>query len=115
VGRDELRARQARRVGAVGLAGAILLPAALWWDVVVDIGASYRFELHYFLGWTPWALMLGGVLFYIPVAISEGRDPEGRFYPRARNAYLAWGLSLYVLGFLLATQVARLHDSGLTA
>ena len=41
-------------------------------------------------------------------------DPEGRFYPRARNAYLAWGLSLYLLGFLLATQVARLHDAGVT-
>jgi hypothetical protein len=115
VGRDELRARQARRVGAVGLACAVALPGVLWWDVVADIWATYRFELQYFLGWTPWALMLGGVLFFIPVALSEGRDPEGRFYPRARNAYYAWGASLYVLGFLLATQVARLHDSGLTA
>jgi len=33
---------------------------------------------------------------------------------RHRNAYLGWGISLYLLGFLLAWQVARLHDGGLT-
>jgi hypothetical protein len=93
---------------------ATALPGLLWWDVMVDIAAAYRPQIDYFVGWTPWLLMLAGVLFFIPVALSEGRDPEGRFYPRARNAYYAWGSSLYVLGFLLATQVARLHDSGIT-
>src|SRR4051812_50099092 len=68
----------------------------------------------YFLGWTPWVLMALGLGFFIPVALSEGRDPEGRFYPRARNAYFGWGVSLYLLGFLLAWQGARIHDGGLT-
>jgi hypothetical protein len=115
VGRDERRRRQARRTGAVGLLVAIALPVLLWHGVVVDIWAAYRLEPRYFLGWTPWILMALGVAFFIPVAISEGRDPEGRFYPRARNAYLGWGISLYLLGFLLAWQVARLHDGGLSA
>jgi len=92
---------------------AIALPIVLWGPVVVDIARAYRFQLKYFLGWAPWVLMALGVLFFIPVAWSEGRDPEGRFYPRARNAYLGWGVSLYVLGFLIAWQVARLHDGGL--
>ena len=69
----------------------------------------------YLIGWAPWALMAAGIVFFIPVAWSEGRDPEGRFYPRARNAYMGWGVSLYLLGFLLAWQVARLHDGSLTA
>jgi hypothetical protein len=115
VGRDQLRARQARRVGAAGLLGAVVLPTALWGDVVVDIVVTSRCELQYFLGWTPWVLMLAGVLFYLPFQLSEGRDPEGRFYPRARNAYLGWAVSLYTLGFLLGAQVARLHDGAITA
>ncbi|HEY3019447.1 MAG TPA: hypothetical protein VGJ32_04600 [Solirubrobacteraceae bacterium] len=115
MGRDERRARQARRLGALGLAVAIGLPAALWWQVVADIWAAFRFEPRYFLGWTPWLLMAAGIGFFIPVAWSAGADPEGRFYPRARNAYLGWGISLYLLGFLLAWQVARLHDGSLTA
>jgi hypothetical protein len=93
---------------------AAALPALLWWDVVVDIWSAYRLEPRYFLGWTPWVLMASGLCCFVPVALSEGRDPEGRFYPRARNAYFGWGVSLYLLGFLLAWQVARLHDGGLT-
>jgi hypothetical protein len=115
VGRDQRRARQARRIGALGLLLAIALPIALYWNVIVDIWAAYQFQPRYFLGWTPWLLMALGIAFFIPVALSAGRDPEGRFYPRARNAYLGWGISLYLLGFLLAWQVARLHDGSLTA
>ena len=115
MGRDRRRARQARRIGALGLLLAVALPAALWWHVVVDIWAAFRLEPRYFLGWTPWLLMAAGIGFFIPVAWSAGKDPDGRFYPRARNAYLGWGISLYLLGFLLAWQVARLHDGSLTA
>jgi hypothetical protein len=115
VGRDQRRARQARRIGALGLLLAIGLPIALYWHVIVDIWAAYQFQPRYFLGWMPWFLMALGIAFFIPVAFSAGRDPEGRFYPRARNAYLGWGISLYLLGFLLAWQVARLHDGSLTA
>jgi hypothetical protein len=115
VGRDQRRARQARRIGALGILLAVALPVALYWHVVIDIWDAYRLEPRYFLGWTPWLLMTLGVAFFIPVAVSAGADPEGRFYPRARNAYLGWGISLYLLGFLLAWQVARLHDGSLTA
>jgi len=115
VGRDQKRARQARRIEAAGVLLAIGLPIALYWHVMVDIWDAYRLSPRYFLGWTPWLLMIMGIGFFIPVAVSAGRDPEGRFYPRARNAYLGWGISLYLLGFLLAWQVARLHDGGLTA
>jgi hypothetical protein len=115
VGRDQRRARQARRTGAIGLLGAIVLPLALWWDIILDVARVSRWELQSMLGWVPWGLMLAGVLFFIPVALSEGADPEGRFYPRSRNAYLGWALTLYLLGFLLATQVARLHDGAITA
>ena len=59
--------------------------------------------------------MASGVVLFIPYAVSVGMDPDGRFYPRARNAYLGWGISLYLLGFLLAWQVARLHDGSVTA
>jgi hypothetical protein len=94
---------------------AIALPVLLWRGVVVDIWASFRLEPRYFVGWTPWLLMAAGLACFVPVALTEGRDPEGRFYPRSRNALLGWGVSLYLLGFLLAWQVARIHDGGLTA
>ncbi len=57
--------------------------------------------------------MAAGLVLFIPVALSIGRDPESRFYPRARNAYLGWGITLYLLGFLIAWQVARIHDAGM--
>ena len=115
VGRDQRRARRARRIGALGILLAIALPVALYWQVVVDIYDAWRFEPRYFLGWTPWLLMASGVVLFIPYAVSVGMDPDGRFYPRARNAYLGWGISLYLLGFLLAWLVARLHDGSVTA
>ena len=111
MGRDQRHARRARSLGALGLLLAAALPALLWWDIVVDIWAAYQLEPRYFLGWTPWFLMALGFCFFIPVALSEGRDPEGRFYPRARNAYLGWGISLYLLGFLLAWQVEKIQGA----
>ena len=115
MGRDERQRRRARRVGAVTLAVAVALPIVLWRDVIVDVAAAYRFDLKHLIGWAPWALMALGILFFVPVAWSEGRDPEGRFYPKARNAYMAWGVTLYLLGFLIAWQVGRIHDSGLVS
>ena len=52
--------------------------------------------------------MVAGLAFLLPVAWSAGRNPESRWYPRARNAYAGWGISLYLLGFGLATQVAQI-------
>ena len=46
----------------------------------------------------------------LPVAASAGRNPECRFYTPAFRAWGAWGVTLYLLGFLLATQVAQIHS-----
>ena len=48
-----------------------------------------------------------GLAFLVPVALSAGRHPESRLYPRARRAYVAWGVVLYLLGTVLAVQVAE--------
>ena len=108
--RDERRRRQARRVGAAGFLLAAALPVLLFHRAIGDIAAAYEFNVSYFSGWTPWVLILLGLVFLVPVAWSAGRDPGSRRYPRARNAYAGWGISLYLLGFGLATQVASIHD-----
>ena len=109
---EEARRRQAQRIGAAGFLLALLLPIVLWHRVIGDIAADFRLEVNYLVtGWSPWILMGLGLAFFVPVAISNGRDPEGRFYPRARNAYAGWGITLYLLGFALATQVAQIADS----
>ena len=100
-------------MGAVTVVVAAVLPVVLWRHVIADIASVYSFDVGYFVGWAPWALMVIGILFFIPVAWSEGRDPEGRFYPKARNAYMGWGVTLYLLGFMIAWQVARIHDGTL--
>ena len=40
----------------------------------------------------------------MPVVVSIGRAPGSRLYPRGRNAYAAWGVSLYLLGIVLAAR-----------
>ncbi len=102
--------RRARLVGAITLLFAAAAPFWLWRRVISDIAQVYDFSPKYLMGWTPWALLVGGIAFFIPVAWSIGRRPDERFYPRARNAYLGWGITLYLLGLLLAAQVARIHD-----
>jgi hypothetical protein len=99
-------------VVAVALAwvlGLTVLPIALWHRVLGDIFASFHWNFSYAIGeLSPWFLLLAGIAFLVPVAISAGRSPESRLYPRARRAYTAWGLSLYLLGLALALQVAEL-------
>lgn len=111
--RDDRSSRRSQAVGALTLLIAATAPFWFWRDVIADIAAAYRPSIHYYVGWAPWALLVAGVLFLTPVLLSAGRDPEGRFYPRARNAYLGWGLTLYLLGLALAAQVARIHDGGI--
>ena len=112
VGRDEQRRRQARRVGAVGFLTACALPPLLWGRVIVDIASEFRLELAYLVsGWAPWTLIAAGLLFLVPVTVSAGLDPESRWYPRSRNAYAGWGVTLYLLGCGLATQVAQINGS----
>ncbi len=109
--RIEARRRQARWLGAFGFVAATLMPVALFHDVVAILAEQPKLSLQYLTGWTPWALLAGGLLFLLPVAWSAGMNPESRWFPRARAAYAGWGITLYLLGFLLAWQVARIQGA----
>ena len=86
-----------------------LLPLALWHHVLTDIIASFHWSVSYVVGeLSPWFLLIAGLAFLVPVAVSAGRDPESRLYPRARRAYSVWGIVLYLLGLALAVQVDEL-------
>ncbi|HWE08573.1 MAG TPA: hypothetical protein VG325_04430 [Solirubrobacteraceae bacterium] len=94
----------------IGALGALLLltaiPLALWHRVLHDVLVSFHWSLSYAaaeLG--PWLLLLAGILFLIPVAVSSGLDPESRLYPRGRRAYFIWGVVLYMLGAILAIEL----------
>ncbi len=105
------RRRQARWRGARGVAAACASPVFQFHGVVETLAPQPRMELQYLTGWLPWALLACGLLFLLPVAWSSGMDPESRWFPRARTAYAGWGITLYLLGFLLAWQVANIQGS----
>ena len=90
---------------------AALLPVALWHRAIGAIATDFRLELGYLVtGWTAYGLMLAGLLFTVPVVLSIGRAPTSRLYPQGRQAYAGWGVTLYLLGFALASQVAPLAE-----
>jgi hypothetical protein len=75
------------------------------------IAEDFRLEAEYLVtGWTAYALIAAGLLFFIPVLVSVGRKPESRLYARTQRACMGWGVSLYTLGLLLASQVAIIAD-----
>jgi hypothetical protein len=82
-----------------------ILPIALWHRVLDDIVSSFNWSFSYVAELSPWFLLLAGVAFLLPVAISAGSHPESRLYPRARRAYMGWGSVLYLLGFALTIQM----------
>ncbi len=109
VSRDDLDRRTARLVGLAGFFLAAALPVVLWHRAIEIIATDFRLELEYLVtGWTAYALIAAGLLFSVPVVLSIGRRPESRLYPRSRQAYAAWGVVLYLLGMLLASQVAQI-------
>ena len=79
-------------------------------ETVAKARATYpdNAEIPYLAGWIAYAMIVLGLLFFIPVVMSIGRRPGSRFYPHARNAYIGWGVSCYLLGAALATQVAQI-------
>ena len=102
-----LSRRKARWVGFLGFLLAAALPPLLWHRSIEAIASDFRFEVEYLVtGWTAYALIGLGLLFFVPVLVSIGRSPESRLYPRGRNAYAGWAISLYLLGLILASQVA---------
>ena len=87
------------------------MPAVLWHRPISMIAEEFRFEAEYLVtGWTAYALIGLGLLFFVPVVLSIGRRPDSRWYPRSRGAYAGWGVSLYTLGIMLATQVAVIAE-----
>jgi hypothetical protein len=99
--------RERQLVGLVGFLGAATLPVALWHRAIGVIATDFRLDFGYLVtGWTGYGLIALGLLFLLPVCWSAGRNPEGRLYPRFRNAYFGWGTSLYIMGFAVASQVA---------
>jgi hypothetical protein len=111
LGRDGRAGRRSERVGAAGVLAAAALPVLLWHDVVADIArvTAQQRSSQVVLGWTPWVMMALGLLCAIPVAVDHHRSRSGRFYTSGAGAWTGWGVTLYLLGFGLATQVAQLH------
>jgi hypothetical protein len=105
------RRRQARWLGALGFAVALVMPVVLFHRVVSVLAEQPKLDVQYLSGWTPWVLLVAGLAFLLPVAWSSGMNPESRWFPRARAAYAGWGVSLYLLGFLLAWQVANIQGA----
>jgi hypothetical protein len=94
-------------VGLIGFACAAALPIVLWHRAIAVIASDFRLELDYLVtGWLGYALIAGGLLLVLPVAWSAGRNPASRLYPRSRNAFMGWGVSLYLMGFIVAAEVA---------
>jgi hypothetical protein len=110
MGSGVLARRQLWQTGAVGFTLALLLPVVLWHHVIGQIAGGFRLEPGYLItGWAPWLLMLGGLACFLPILADRLRDPERRF--RApMGAWYGWGVTLYLLGFLLATQVAQIAE-----
>jgi len=99
--------RETQLIGLIGFAGAVALPLALWHEAIGKVAGDFRLDLDYLVtGWTGYGLIALGLLLLTPVVWSAGRNPESRLYPRLRNAYMGWGISLYILGFVVATEVA---------
>jgi hypothetical protein len=109
IGRRELR------IDAAGFLLAAALPLLLWHGTVATIAEGFRFEFTYLVtGWAPWVLMALGLACFVPVIVDRVRDPQRRFYGSNRAAWFGWSVTLYLLGFLLASQVAQIAD-GLSA
>lgn len=105
---DQLDRRTARIVGLVGFLVAAALPPLLWHRAIAAVAHDFKMSLPYLTGWLAYGLIALGLLFFIPVLISIGRRPDSRLYPRARNAWAGWGVSCYLLGIGLATQIAQI-------
>src|SRR4051794_14446414 len=102
--------RRARRVGAVGFVLAAALPFVLWSEVIRDVMAEARIDVRFVLmEASPWLLMALGLVCFLWALIVEFRDRDRRFYRPGSGPWVGWGVTLYLLGFALATQVAQLH------
>jgi len=101
--------RRSQLVGAVGVAFAAALPVILWHEVVADIARMSEWNTAFLVGWAPFGLMGLGLLCAVPILVEQLRAGDRRFYRPGTGAWAGWGVSLYIMGFALATQVAQIH------
>jgi hypothetical protein len=85
---------------------AAVVPVALWHDAIAAIAADFRLDPGYLTGWSGFGLIAVGLVLLLPVVCSVRLSPDSRLYPRFRNAFMGWGVSLYLMGLGLASQVA---------
>ena len=105
--KQRLAPGRAKAYGVIGFVAAVSLPVALWHKAIEALAAGYSPSLGYFLAaWTPFCLIGLGLVLMVPVVYSIGLSSYAPTYPRRRNAYAGWGITLYLLGLGLATQVA---------
>ena len=85
-------------------------PAGIaWHGVASKLASDFRLHPGYLLSaWTGFGLIALGLICFVPVLLSVGREPDGRLYPHRRAAFVAWGASLYLLGLALSVQVAQM-------
>jgi hypothetical protein len=96
--------------GLLGFALAASLPGLLWHRPMEMVASHFRLEPGYLVtGWTGYCLIGVGLLCMAPVVATSGLAADRR--PRYRNAYMGWGVSLYLLGAALASQVAAVAGS----
>ena len=104
--RSRKEARTARLTGVAGFAMALALPILLWHNAITEMADDFHLDVGYLVtGWSGYGLIALGLLLMVPVVFSIGRNPDSRLYPRARNALIGWGTSLYILGAALASIV----------
>ena len=81
----------------LGFLCAVVVPVALWHHAIAKVAQDFRLEPGYLTGWSGFGLIGLGLLLMLPVVVAR---------PRARNVFMGWGMSLYVMGLALASQVA---------
>ena len=106
---DGISRRNARLLGWSAFLVPLIGPLVVWRQAISAVATDFTWEFDYLvMGWTGYGLIGAGLLFMLPVVISIGHHPESRWYPRSRNAYIGWGITLYLLGCAIATQVAQI-------
>ena len=96
-------------VALAGLFAAGAIPAWVFRDLLSHLATSFQPDVDWLLtGAIGFALMFGGLIASIPVALSIGRTPDHRLYPRSRGSLAGWGVSLYLLGVMLVVQIGAI-------
>jgi hypothetical protein len=107
--REQRARRTAQLTGLAGFLAAAALPIVLWHRAIALLASDFRIDARYLVtGWLGYGLIAFGLVILVPVLLSIGRKPGSRLYPHSRNALAGWGVSCYLLGIVLAVQVAAI-------